>query len=54
MRINFVYMRPTPVLYFGAIGPYEELIARAWNNMLSWLEARNLRRATPRGFRHHP
>jgi AraC family transcriptional regulator len=50
VRINFVYMRPTPVLYFGAIGPYEESIARAWKKMLSWLEARNLRRATPRGF----
>jgi DNA gyrase inhibitor GyrI len=43
-------MRPTPVLYFGAVGPYEESIGRAWNTMLSWLEAHNLRRATPRGF----
>ena len=50
MRINFIYMRPTPVLYFGAIGPYEESITRAWGKMLSWLEAHNLRRATPRGF----
>ena len=50
MRMSFIYMRPTPVLYVGAIGPYEESIGRAWNKMLSWLEAHNLRRATPRGF----
>lgn len=50
MRINFVYMRPTPVLYFGAIGPYEESIGRAWDRMLSWLEAHNLRSAAPRGY----
>lgn len=50
MRINFVYMRPTPILYFGAVGPYEESISRAWNTMLAWLEAHNLRRATPKGF----
>jgi AraC family transcriptional regulator len=50
VRINFVYMRPTPVLFFGAVGPYEESIARAWGKMLSWLETHNLRRATPRGF----
>ena len=50
MRTNFVYMRPTPVLYFGAIGPYEESIRRAWDTMLSWLEAHNLRHAAPRGF----
>jgi AraC family transcriptional regulator len=50
VRINFVYMRPTPVLYFGAIGPYEESIGRAWDRMLSWLEAHNLRSAAPRGY----
>ena len=50
MRINFVYMRPTPILYFGAIGPYEESIGRAWDRMLSWLEAHNLRSAAPRGY----
>jgi len=43
-------MRPTPVLYFGAIGPYEESIGRAWDRMLSWLEAHNLRSAAPRGY----
>ena len=50
MRTNFVYMRPTPVLYYGAIGPYEESIGRAWGTLLSWLEAHNLRRTAPRGF----
>ena len=50
MRINFVYMRPTPVLYCGAVGPYEESVARAWDKLFSWLEARNLRSSTPRGF----
>lgn len=50
MRINFVYLRPTPVLYFGAVGPYEESASRAWEVMLSWLEARDLRRAAPRGY----
>ena len=50
MRINFVYMRPTPVLYFGAVGPYDDTVSRAWDTMLSWLDAHDLRRATPRGF----
>jgi AraC family transcriptional regulator len=50
VRINFVYMRPTPVLYFGATGPYEQSIGQAWDKMLSWLDARNLRRKASRGF----
>jgi DNA gyrase inhibitor GyrI len=50
VRINFVYMRPTPVLFFGAVGPYEKSATKAWERMLSWLESHDLRRAGARGF----
>ncbi|MBN9261904.1 MAG: GyrI-like domain-containing protein [Hyphomicrobium sp.] len=50
MRIRFVYLRPTPVLHYRAIGPYERSVKEAWGAILGWLDARDLRKFGPRAF----
>lgn len=50
MRFQFVYMRPTPVLYFGVTGSYEESAQRAWHGMLGWFDTNRLGLGLPRGF----
>ncbi len=50
MRVKYVYMRPTPVLYFGVTGAYEESAQRAWNTMRGWLDSNRVRLGPPRGF----
>lgn len=43
-------MRPTPVLYCGATGPYEDSARQAWSAMSTWLEASRRPLALQRGF----
>ncbi len=50
MRFQYVYMRPTPVLYSGATGSFEQSAQQAWNTMLGWLDADQRRLGSPRGF----
>ncbi len=50
MDIRFVYLRPTPVLYFRSVGPYDRSVKDAWGTMLSWLDAHDLRKFGPRAF----
>lgn len=50
MRFKFAYMRPTPVLYFGVTGSYEDSAQQAWDGMLGWFGAKSLRIDKPRGF----
>lgn len=50
MRIRFVYLRPTPVLHYRAIGPYDRSVKDAWGTMLGWLDAGDLRKFGPRAY----
>jgi AraC family transcriptional regulator len=50
VRIRFVYLRPTPVLHYRAIGPYDRSVKEAWETLLGWLDARDLRKFGPRAF----
>lgn len=50
MHFRYVYMRPTPVLYFGATGPYEESAQQAWDRLLGWLDADRRGLGHPRGY----
>lgn len=50
VRIQFVYLRPTPVLHCRAVGPYDRSVKEAWGTLLGWLDARDLRRLGPRAF----
>jgi DNA gyrase inhibitor GyrI len=48
VRIKFVYLRPMPVLHYRAIGPYERSVKEAWGAVRGWLDARDLRKFSPR------
>lgn len=50
MRINFVYLRPKPVLHYRALGPYDQSVKEAWATVFRWLEARDLRKFGPRAY----
>jgi AraC family transcriptional regulator len=50
VHFRFAYLRPTPVLYFGVTGSYEESAQQAWEGMLGWFGARRLGLDSPRGF----
>jgi len=43
-------LRPTPVLQYRAVGPYDRSVKEAWGTLLQWLEARDLRKLGPRAF----
>jgi AraC family transcriptional regulator len=50
VRIRFVYLRPTPVLQYRALGPYDRSVKEAWATLLRWLEVRDLRKLGPRAY----
>lgn len=50
MHIEYVYLRPMRVLYARAYGPYAKSSHAAWDQMLSWLDARNGRSLVQRGI----
>jgi AraC family transcriptional regulator len=50
VRIKFAYLRPTPVLHYRAMGPYDQSVKEAWGTLLGWLDAHDLRKLGPRAF----
>ena len=50
MRFQFVYLRPTQVLYSAATGSFEQSAQQAWNRMIGWLDADQRRLGSPRGY----
>ncbi|MGD9670428.1 MAG: GyrI-like domain-containing protein [Hyphomicrobiaceae bacterium] len=50
MKLNYVYLRPTHLVSFREIGPYEHAAPAAWRKMFDWLDSQCLRGAVKRGF----
>lgn len=50
MKLNFVYLRPSQLVGFRKVGPYQETAPQAWKQMFDWLDRNNLRGHVQRGF----
>lgn len=50
MKPSIVYLRPTYLVSYRAVGPYEESASAAWTLMFDWLDAHKLRGKVGRGF----
>lgn len=49
-KAGLVYLRPVPVVYFRAIGPYATTVNAAWSSMFAWLDNFDLRKSAGRGY----
>jgi len=50
VKLNYVYMRPSHLVSFREIGPYEQVAPEAWRKMFDWLDSQCLRGRVKRGF----
>lgn len=50
MRLNYVYLRPSHLVSFREVGPYEQAAPAAWRKMFDWLDNQGLRGTVKRGF----
>jgi AraC family transcriptional regulator len=50
MQNNFVYLRPSRLVYVRINGAYETTIPAAWSKMLNWIERNGVGSALGRGF----
>lgn len=49
-RAGLVYLKPVPVVFFRAQGPYASSVGEAWARMFDWLDANGIRNATRVGY----
>lgn len=49
-KAGLVYLRPVPVVFFRAHGPYATSVTAAWSNMFSWLDKNGMRKTAGRGY----
>ena len=38
VKLNFVYLRPSQLVGFRKVGPYQETAGQAWSLMFDWLD----------------
>jgi len=50
LKLNYVYLRPSYLVSFREVGPYEQAAAGAWRKMFDWLDCHGLRGRVERGF----
>ena len=50
MKLSYVYLRPSHLIGFRAVGPYPQAAPQAWQEMFDWLDANCLRGTVKRGF----
>ena len=48
VRVDFTHLRPVPVLFVRAVGPYKESSVAAWEAMIAWLEKNELKSSVKR------
>lgn len=49
-KAGLVYLRPVPVVFFRAHGPYASSVNAAWTELFDWLDAHGLRKSAGRGY----
>lgn len=50
VKLNFVYLRPSQLVGFRKVGPYQETAGQAWSLMFDWLDRNCLHGKVKRGF----
>ena len=50
VQSSFVYLRPTQLVGYRSVGPYEQSASSAWQLMFDWLDANGLRGIVDRGY----
>lgn len=48
--MSYVYLRPSQLVGFRVVGPYQESAREAWAKMFGWLDQNGLRGTVKRGY----